>query len=172
MRPFADKPMTLRDVNPYKPNGDAAGNNCHGHAVRRWPLIVGLCACSYYAASALTLPFVNVIWLGELPPLALIQLPKSFLKSAVHKILMSLLNAFGMSRGSFSPDYIATHDWAMGVMTIAPALLLVACILLLRRVSYHRKLISMVSICASVDGIVTFWFDKTFNLKLFNESYF
>ena len=164
--------MTLPDVNPYTPVGISERSNRHDHEVQRWPWILGLCACSYYAASALTLPFVNAIWFGELPPLALIQLPKSFLKSAVHEILMSLLNYFGMSRGSFSPDYIATHDWAMGVMTAAPALLLVAFFLILRRVSYRQKLIAMVLICASIDGIVTFWFDSAFNLKLFNASYF
>ncbi len=162
----------LSDMDSYKPNNGAAGNKCHGGIVLCWPFIVGLCACIYYAVSALTLPFVNVIWVGELPPLALIQLPKSFLKSGVHKILMLSLNVFGMSRGSFSLDYIATHDWAMGVMTVATAWLFVACILLLRRVSYRQKLVSIVLICALVDGIVTFWFDKTFNLKLFNASYF
>jgi hypothetical protein len=60
----------------------------------------------------------------------------------------------------------------MGVMTAAPALLLVAAFLLLRRVSCRGKLIAIVLISATIDGIVTFWFDNAFNLKLFNASYF
>ena len=164
--------MASHDVNTYKPESVADGNNRQAPAMRRWPAIVGFCACSYYAISALTLPFADAIRLGELPPLALIQLPKSFVKSLVHGILMSVVNALGISRGSFSPDYIATHDWAMGVMTAAPALLLVAVFMLVRRVLHRRKLIAMVLICASIDAIVTFWFDNAFNLKLFNASVF
>lgn len=164
--------MTFPDVNPYTPSGVADRSNRQAHAVQRWPWIVALCASSYFAVSALTLPFANTIWFGDLPPLALTQLPKSFLKSAVHEILMFVIESVGMSRGSFSPDYIATHDWAMGVMTAAPALLLVAAFLLLRRVSCRGKLIAIVLISATIDGIVTFWFDNAFNLKLFNASYF
>ena len=159
-------------MNPFTPSRDADRSDGQAHAVQRWPWIVALCACSYFAVSALTLPFANTIWFGELPPLALIQLPKSFLKSAVHEILMFVIYSLGMSRGSVSPDYIATHDWAMGVMTAAAALLLVAAFLLLRRVSCRGKLIAIVLICASIDGIVTFWFDNAFNLKLFNASNF
>lgn len=85
---------------------------------------------------------------------------------------MFVIYSLGMSRGSVSPDYIATHDWAMGIMTAAPALLLVAAFLLLRRVSSRGKLIAIVLICASIDGVVTFWFDNALILKLFNESYF
>lgn len=85
---------------------------------------------------------------------------------------MSVVNALRISRGSFSPDYIATHHWAMGVMTAAPAVLLVAVLMLPRRVSQRRKLIAMVLTCASIDAIATFWVDNTLNLKLFNASWF
>jgi len=140
--------------------------------MRRWPAIVCICACSYYAISALTLPFANAIWVGELAPLAFIQLPKAITKSLAHDTLMSVVNALGMSQGSFSPDYLATHNWAMGVMMAAPALLLVSVFMLVRRVSHRGTLIAMVLIFASIDAIVTFWFDNAFHLKLFNASYF
>jgi hypothetical protein len=87
-------------------------------------------------------------------------------------MLMSVARALGMSHGSFSPDYVATHDWAMGIMMAAPALLLVTVFMLTRRVSHRGRLIAMVLICASIDAIVTFWFDSAFSLKLFNASYF
>lgn len=169
---FADKPMTSHDANSYKPDSVADGSNHQAHAVPRWPSIVAFCACSYYAASALTFPFLNAWWVGEVPPLAVFQIPKSFLKSAVHEILMWAVSALGMSRGSFSPDYAATHDWAIGVMTAAPALLLVAVFMLLRRVPQRRKLVAMILICAAIDAIVTFWVDNAFDPKLFNAMYF
>ena len=163
--------MALHDGNPYKAIGVADENNRQTHAVRRWPSVIALFACIYYAGSALTLPFVNTIWLGEVPPLAVMQLPKSFLKSVVHEILMSVVNVLGMSQGSFSPDYGATHNWAMGVMTAVPALLLSSMFMLLRHVSHRRRLIAMILICATIDAIVTFWFDNAFDLKLFNARY-
>lgn len=99
--------MTLRDVNPFTLNSVSVRSNRQAHEVQRWPWIVAWCASGDFAVSTLTLPFANVIWHGELPPLALIQLPKSLLKSAVHETLMFAIESLGMSRGSFSPDYIA-----------------------------------------------------------------
>ena len=85
---------------------------------------------------------------------------------------MSLVGALGISRGSFSPDYIATHGWALGIMAAVPALLLVSVLTVVRRVSNRSTLIAMVVILASIDAMVTFWFDRASNLKLYNASYF
>jgi len=164
--------MASQHASPYKPNREADGSAGHTRSWRRWPVIVGAGMCIYYAISALTLPFADDVWFGEVPPLAIIQLPKSFLKSVVHDVLMSCVSALGLSRGSFSPDFIATHGWAMGIMTTAPALLLVAVFLFMPRVLHRRKLIAAILICASIDTIVTLWFDSVSNFKLYNASYF
>jgi hypothetical protein len=49
--------------------------------------------------------------------------------------------------------------------------LLVATFLFLPRVSFRGKMIAIVLICASIDWVVTFWFDHAFHLKLFNASF-
>jgi len=80
---------TSPDSNPYE---SSAATNVISHSANaspRWPVVIVACAAIYYLLSALTLPFVNRIWFGEMPPLAIIQLPKSFLKSVVHDVLMS-----------------------------------------------------------------------------------
>lgn len=129
-------------------------------------------ACWYYVTSATTLPLVDLVWFGEIPPLAVVQLPKAVIKSVVHDFLLAEVQRLGLSRGSRSPDYIMTHGWAMGIMLIVPALLLTAVLLLAPRVPYRRVLIGILLSAAAFDAMVTWWFDNTFSLKLFNGSYF
>lgn len=105
------------------------------------------------------------------PPLAIIQLPKSFLKSVIHEVLMSAMKGFGWSRGSHSPDYIATHGWAMVLMTTIPALLLIVALTGLRRLRHRRTAIAVILACATIDAVVTLWFDNVSSLKLYNASY-
>ncbi len=163
---------TVSELNPYQSTQTPSRSMGQVPVWPRWPVVVVACMCSYYALSALTLPWADAIWFGEFPPLAIIQLPKSFLKSMVQDVLMFLTSALGRSRGSFSLDYISSHGWAMGIMAIAPALLLAAVIRLARPIPYRRKLIALVLVFASMDGVVTIWFDSVSNFKIFNASYF
>jgi len=140
---------------------------------KRWPTIACRCVCAYYLVSALTLPFVNKVWLGEAPLLALIQMPKSFIKSVVqYECLLPFIHWAGWSRGSASPDYIMTQDWAMGIMVSVPAICFLILLLLVRPFPHHWRLIAAVIICALLDGIVTLWFDSTSSLKIYNARYF
>lgn len=157
------------NATPDEPAGTSPDSN---PAVRRVLAIVADVACVYYLLSATTLPFVNMLWFGEIAVLAIFQLPKSFLKSVVHKLLLQAVHTFGLSRGSPSPDYIATHGWAMGIMAAAPALLLVTVFALLLRGRARIWLIGMVLLFATIDALVTIWFDSSSNLKLYNGSYF
>lgn len=145
--------------------GDAAES-------RRWPMVAATLTCAYFIASALTLPFADDVWVGEAPILALFQAPKSFLKSVVQAGLVALVSAVGLSRGSHSPDYIATHFLAMGVMTTAPALAAVTIMTSLKRMRRRRSLVAAVLLSASLDAIVTFWFEHNFRLSLYNALYF
>jgi hypothetical protein len=163
---------TSHNENPYESSGATNVVVPASDTSPSWPGILVACAAIYYLLSALSLPLVNKIWFGEVPPLSIIQLPKSFLKSVAHDVLMSAMNGLGLSRGSFSPDYMATHGWAMGIMTVAPALLLVLVLARLRRLPNKRRLILAVLVCAVMDAVVTFLFDNVSSLKLFNTSYF
>lgn len=138
----------------------------------RWPRFFVTFAATYYLLSALTLPFVNKIWLDELPVLAIIQLPKSFLKSVVHPPLISAMGFLDLSYGSASPDYGATHGWAMAIMVTLPAFLIVGLLLMPKLLPQRRTLIVAVLVCASIDAVVTLWFDTVSHLKLYNASYF
>jgi hypothetical protein len=128
------------------------------------------CICSYFLVSALTLPFVNRLWFGEFPPLAIVQLPKSFFKSIVHQVLMSLVDSFGLSRGSASPDFNAIHGWAMIATVSVPALFVIMVFSLMRSLP-RRRLIGAILICATLDAMVTLWFDGVSHLKLYNAFY-
>lgn len=149
-----------------EPTGAAA-------APKQWPTIACFCVCAYYLLSALTLPFVNKIWLGEAPLLAPIQFPKTFLKSVVqHEGLLPFINWAGWSRGSASPDYAMTQGWAMGIMVCLPALCFTILLLLIRPLPHRGRLIAATIACALLDGIITLWFESTSSLKLYNAIFF
>ncbi len=82
----------------YDSTGRANASAHENSAAKFWPRRFVTCAATYYLLSALTLPIVNRIWLGEIPLLALIQLPKSFLKSAIHTPMMSAMNSHSYVR--------------------------------------------------------------------------
>ena len=138
----------------------------------RWPVTLTRIACCYYALSALTMPFINKLWVGEVPLLAIIQLPKAVLKSGIQTVLMSALSALGLSRGSFSPDYLATHMWALGLAMLIPTLLVIGAISLPRNLPNKRRLILTVIAFALVDVVVTLVADSLSHLKTFNASFF
>ncbi len=162
--------MTNPDENPYASTDTYPSVTTP--SARRWPVIVTLCACVYYGISAITLPFVNSVWFGEIPPLAVFQFPKPFIKAIVHDLLLDAMHFLGISYGSASPDYGATHFWAMGIMVAAPAFFIVAVFAVLPRDRMRNKLIAAVLFFASIDAIVTICFDYSSSLKLYNASFF
>ncbi|WP_298862602.1 hypothetical protein [uncultured Gimesia sp.] len=165
--------MATSNSSPDETGGSEVESADPAVAPKRWPGIVCKCVCAYYILSALTLPFVNKVWLGEATLLALIQMPKSFLKSVVqHEFLLPFIHWAGWSRGSASPNYIMTQGWAMGIMISVPAVCFLILLLLVRPFPHRRRLIAAVIVCAILDGIVTLWFDSTSSLKLFNAIYF
>jgi len=80
----------------------------------------------YFLLSSLTLPFLNAIWLGELPLLAVPQIPKiQFAHWLARHIGMPMIQSLGLSRGSFSPDYGLVKPYALiAAYSIPLALLL------------------------------------------------
>src|SRR5262249_37775788 len=85
--------------------------------------LVGL-AIYYYTYSFLTLPFVDDLWFGGIPPLAIVQLPKSMLNHRIQDYLISWLPSLGLASGSPSPDMMLTGPWALGLTVTLPALVI------------------------------------------------
>ena len=166
---YATQVMPILDVNPYDSGKSVAVPPA---ATRRWPAILTAIACVHYGISAITLPFANAVWIAEIPLLAVFQIPKSFIKSVSQDCLLSLIHGHDLSRGSASPDYIATHGLAMFIMVATPALLLASVLALDIRGRKRIRLITAVLLFATVDALVTIWFDSSFSLKLYNASYF
>src|SRR3954468_21215999 len=91
-------------------------------ARRKRPLIGDLVAgalrvlTAYFVVSIITLPFLDALWLGELPLPGIVQLPKTafagWLRTAV---VMPALGPLGRSRGSFSPDYMTARPYALAI---------------------------------------------------------
>lgn len=77
------------------------------------PVLLKL-AVGYFLICAVTLPFLDTFWLGEVPLLALIQLPKVALaKWCQSDLVMRGMQIAGLSSGSMSPDLIASRPWGL-----------------------------------------------------------
>jgi len=103
---------------------------------------------------------------------AIVHFPKSVLKSVVHQGLMFAVHVFGWSHGSRSPDYSMTHAWAMGIMAVAPAIVLITIVAYCTAGRTRTRLVQSILIFATLDALVTFWIDLSSNWKLFNAQYF
>lgn len=92
---------------------------------------------AYCIVSTLTLPFLDSLWLGELPPLAVIQLPKVALADWLrNEVVMELIARLGLSSGSFSPDYIAARPYALAIAYLIPLCILLPTIWLRTRTAH------------------------------------
>jgi hypothetical protein len=84
---------------------------------------------AYCVASLLTLPLLDALWFGEVPLLAIIQLPKTeFAHWLRTNVVMEAITMLGWSQGSFSPDYIAARPYALAIAYLLPLGLLLAVI--------------------------------------------
>lgn len=126
-------------------------------------------ALAYCVLSSLTVPFLNSLWLGELPVLAVIQVPKVGLaQKLLTGVLMPALTALGWSRGSFSPDYIMLRPYALALAYLI-GLFFVYTILALRtrlRPPYRRWALILLAL-AAVDYILTLYFANSRGLSIY-----
>ena len=92
-------------------------------ARRPWSVRGMQWATRYLALSVLTLPFAGVVWLGELPLLVLIQLPKLAVAGWVRTDwVMPFMRWAGWSSGWFSPDYLLARPYALALVYLLPLL--------------------------------------------------
>jgi hypothetical protein len=76
---------------------------------------------AYLVFSIVTLPFLNSLWLGEIPLSALPQCPKADLYHALRSFIVSdVMQPLGLSRGSISPDLIASKPYALALTYVLP----------------------------------------------------
>ena len=92
----------------------------------------------YFLVSIGTIPIAGSIWLGELPLLALIQVPK--LAPAIwfrSYVVMPWIVKLGYSAGSFSPDYLMARPYGL-LFPYVIFILLILLMLVLRLVLVPR----------------------------------
>jgi len=75
----------------------------------------------YFALSLATLPLLNAFWIGELPVLALVQLPKIAVASWLRReVVMEAIRLLGLSRGSASPDLLLARPYGLAPVYLFP----------------------------------------------------
>jgi hypothetical protein len=123
-------------------------------------MLVLRCFVGYFVASALTLPFLNALWLGELPLLAVVQLPKIGLAGWLRtQVVMVVIRALGLSRGSFSPDYIMARPYALVIAYLIPLGIILGVVWVRTRMEKpYRWWVWVLLIMAGVDFGLTLYF--------------
>ncbi len=114
----------------------------------------------YGIVSALTLPFLNALWLGEIPLLALIQIPKvEFVHWLRRNLVMVAIHRLGLSRGSFSPDYNLARPYALAITYLIPLSILLTTLWVRKRmVPPYRRWTTVLILVAILDFCFTLFF--------------
>lgn len=111
--------------------------------------------------SCLTLPFMGRVWLGELPVLAVIQLPKILVAGWLRThVVMEAITLLGLSQGSFSPDYILARPYALALAYMIPMAILG--VIILRRCSFSDERLRFVAVAALVLAVLDYACTLTF----------
>ena len=126
-------------------------------------------ACGYLLLSSVTIPFSNAIWVGELPLLALVQVPKVSLANWLrHLMVMHVLVPIGLSRGSYSPDWMLARPWALAVVYVIPLTLLLTVVVFRRGAGQPwRRWVVLAGVLGVVDYFITLTFAGTRALTMY-----
>ena len=123
---------------------------------------------AYFVISSLTVPFIGEWWLGSIPPLALIQVPKiepaHWLRTDA---VMPANRRLGYSRGSFSPDYGTARPYALAIVYIVPFALAALVWLRTRPDRRFRPLILVTLVLAVADYVMTLIFADGRSLTIY-----
>ena len=123
---------------------------------------------AYFLISSLTLPFIGHFWLGSIPPLALIQVPKiepaDWLRTVA---VMPAIRRLGLSRGSISPDYGLARPYALAIVYAVPIALAAVVGFRTRPARRFRRLILAMLVLAVVDYAMTLVFAEGRSLTIY-----
>jgi hypothetical protein len=112
-------------------------------------------AIGYCALSSLTVPFVDRVWVAEVPVLYLIQLPKVATASAMCTSVV--MNICSFSRGSFSADYSMARPYGLAIVYLVP--MVIVGFIALRRSRFKVKKIGLLTLAfffaAIMDYVLT-----------------
>jgi len=126
------------------------------------------CLIIYCMVSTLTLPFLGDVWFGDVPVLALVQVPKVSLANWLRQdVVMELIKLFGFSRGSFSPDYMAARPYALAAAYLNPMLIVAAGACRPNASARNRKLALVLAGAALVDFVVTLALANTRRITIY-----
>jgi hypothetical protein len=124
-----------------------------------WGALVLQLVTAYFFASILTLPFIDALWFGEVPVLALIQLPKiapaGWLRSDV---VMPAIRAMGLSRGSFSPDFILARPYGLAIAYVLILGVVFVVLWISGQMSRSSRWVWITLGAALIDFVFTLWF--------------
>ncbi|HUQ71624.1 MAG TPA: hypothetical protein VM165_19000 [Planctomycetaceae bacterium] len=87
---------------------------------RSMDLAVLKCLVALGVMSVISLPFLDAVWVGEIPLVALVQIPKVEFAHEIQDVLIRhVLRPLGLSR-SPSPDSILTRPYALAIAYLIP----------------------------------------------------
>jgi hypothetical protein len=123
----------------------------------------------YCIVSIITLPLANLVWIGELPLLAVVQVPKLAVTGWLRKhVVMEAIKAMGLSKGSFSPDYIMARPFGLGLAYSIPIILVSLSLLLPGCASSSHRRLAIIFIAALlIDGLVTYFLADRHSLSMY-----
>jgi hypothetical protein len=121
----------------------------------------------YGIISCLTFPFIDRVWLGEIPLLALIQLPKIAVAGWLRShVIIKLLPFLGFSQVGYSEDFFVARPYALAVVYLIP-MLVIGTIVLRRRDEKLRRAAIWFFVAGVVDYAFTLWFAKARYLTVY-----
>jgi hypothetical protein len=152
--------------NPYETGAtESLQVNSERQAVLLVWLLVALTV--YYVFSSITLPWADDLWWGEIPVLALFQIPKSTLFDRTSNWMVKMAFELGIDRGSHSPTSIAVWPWAITITIMLPSVPMISAVAICRRWKPCQKWIWLLIAVATIDAMTTIWFERTSRLSLF-----
>lgn len=127
-----------------------------------WKFLVGT-VIGYSLLSIVTLPFLNSLWLGEVPVLAIFQSPKLPAAHWVRRnVVMKMISTLHLSRGSASPDFVMARPYALAIVYLVPLAILLGTLWGATRFArpYGRLTVALLAVVA-VDFCFTLTFGST-----------
>lgn len=123
----------------------------------------------YSVLSMATIPFIDSIWLGEIPLLAIIQCPKTMPANLIRSYYASdLAKIIGTSKGSFSPDYLAVRPYALLAVYLLPLSALIGgYVLLIKNKKGTGKYLIALILLSVLDYFCTLHFAHTPGLTIY-----